>query len=93
MMISLIRRVVALGADEGSVNLGKKGGVAALTRKDIPRLAGLHCLPHRRELALLKVQKTFKSVEEVHGMLMVSDWGQLRSCGVEKFTRFESSCK
>ena len=75
-----------MGADDASVNLGKKGGVAALMRKDIPRLAELHCLPRRLELALLKVQKTFKSVEEVYAMLMASDWGQLRFHGVEKFT-------
>ena len=82
-----------MGADEASINLGEKGGVAALMRKDIPRLADLHCLPRRLELALLKVQKTFKSVKEVYAMLMASDWGQLRFCGVKKFTRFESSCK
>ena len=63
------KRVVAFGADGASVNLGKKGGVAALMRKDIPYLVDFHCLPHRLELALLEMQKSCKSVEEVYDVL------------------------
>ena len=63
------KRVVAFGADGAIVNLGKKGGVAALMRKDIPYLVDFHCLPHRLELALLEMQKSCKSVEEVYDVL------------------------
>lgn len=49
------RRVVAFRADEASVDLGKKGGVAVLMRKDIPNHVVFHCLPHRLELALLEM--------------------------------------
>lgn len=63
------KRVVAFGADGASVNLGKKGGVAALMRKAIPYLVDFHCLPHRLELALLEMQKSCKMVEEVYDVL------------------------
>lgn len=49
------RRVVAFRADEASVDLGKKGGVAVFMRKDIPDHVVFHCLPHRLELALLEM--------------------------------------
>ena len=63
------RRVVAFRADEASVDLGKKGGVAVLMRKDIPDHVVFHCLPHRLELALLEMQKSCKSVKEVCDVL------------------------
>ena len=63
------KRVIAFGEDGASVNLGKKGGVAALMRKDIPYLVDFHCLPHRLELALLEMQKSCKSVEEVYEVM------------------------
>ena len=47
----------------------KKGGVAALIRKDIPYLVDFHCLPHRLELALLEMQRSCKLVEEVYDVL------------------------
>ena len=62
-------KVVAFGADSASVNLGKKGGVAALIRKDIPYLVDFHCLPHKLELALLEMQRSCKLVEEVYDVL------------------------
>lgn len=63
------KRVVVFGADGASVNLGKKRGVAALMRKDIPYLEDFHCLLHRLELALLEMQKSCKSVEEVYDVM------------------------
>ena len=63
------RRVLAFRADEASVDLGKKGGVAVLMRKDIPDHVVFHCLPHRLELALLEMQKSCKSVKEVCDVL------------------------
>ena len=52
-----------------SVNLGKKGGVAAFMRKDISYIVDFHCLPHRLELALLEMQRSCKSVEEIYDVL------------------------
>ena len=63
------RRVLAFRADEASVDLGKKGGVAVLMRKDIPDHVVFHCLPHRLEFALLEMQKSCKSVKEVCDVL------------------------
>ena len=62
-------KVVAFGADGASVNLGKKAGVAALLKKDISYLVDFHCLPHRLELALLELQGSCKSVEDVYNIL------------------------
>ena len=42
---------------------------SALMRKDIPYLVDFHCLPHRLEFALLEMQKSCKSVEEVYDVL------------------------
>lgn len=61
--------MAAFGADGASVNLGKKAGVAALLKKDIPYLVDFHCLPHRLELALLELQSSCKSVEVVYNIL------------------------
>ena len=47
-------KLVGMGADGASVNLGKKGGVVALLRRDV---IDFHCLPHWLELALLELQK------------------------------------
>jgi len=63
------KKVAAFGADGASVNLGKKGGVAALMRKEIPYLVDFHCLPHRLELALLEMQKSCKSVQELYEVM------------------------
>lgn len=51
-------KLVGMGADGASVNLGKKGGVVALLRRDIPHVIDFHCLPYRLELALLEMQKS-----------------------------------
>ena len=62
-------KLVAFGADGASVNLGKKAGLAALLRKEVPYLVDFHCLPHRLELALLGLQKSCKSVDDVYSVL------------------------
>ena len=62
-------KLVAFGADGASVNLGKKAGLAALLKKDVPHLVEFHCLPHRLELALLELQNSCKSVEDVYNVL------------------------
>lgn len=60
---------MAFGADGAAVNLGKKGGVAALSKKKVPHILDFHCLPHRLELALQELQKKCKSVESVYNVL------------------------
>lgn len=62
-------KLVAFGADSASVNLGKKAGLAALLRKEVPYLVDFHCLPHQLELALLGLQKSCKSVDDVYSVL------------------------
>lgn len=62
-------KLVAFGTDGTSVNLGKKAGIAALLKKEVPYLVDFHCLPHRLELALLELQLSCKSVEEVYHVL------------------------
>ena len=62
-------KLVAFGADGPSVNLGKKAGLAALLKKDVPHLVKFHCPPHRLELALLELQNSCKSVEDVYNVL------------------------
>ena len=70
-MISLsgIKELSRLDKTGQVVILGKKGGVVALLRKDIPYLVDFQCLPHRLELAPLEVQKSCKSVKEVYDMI------------------------
>ena len=63
------QKLVASGADGASVNLGKKAGLAALLRKELSFLVDFHCLPHRLELALLEVQKSCKSHDDVYNVL------------------------
>ncbi len=62
-------KLVAFRADGASVNLGKKAGIAALLKKEVPYLIDFHCLPHRPELALLELQLSCKPVEEVYDVL------------------------
>ena len=60
---------MAFGADGAAVNLGKKGGVAALLKKEEPHILDFHCLPHRLELALQELQKKCKPVESIYNVL------------------------
>ena len=62
-------KLVAFGADGASVNLGKKTGLAALLKKDVPHLVEFHCLPHRLELSLLHLQNSCKFVDDVYNVL------------------------
>ena len=59
-------KLVAFGADGASVNLGKKAGLAALLRKELPYLVDFHCLPQWFELALLELQKSCKLVDDIY---------------------------
>ena len=64
-------KLVGIGADGASVNLGKKCGVAALLRRDVPYLIDFHCLPHRLELGLLEMQRSCRQVEIIYEVLQM----------------------
>ncbi|XP_071835235.1 zinc finger protein 862-like [Apostichopus japonicus] len=62
--------LVGLGADGANVNLGKKKGLAALLRAEIPWLVSVHCFNHRLELAMKDaLDKTYYS--EITNTLML----------------------
>ena len=65
------QKLFAFGTDGASVNLGKKAGLAALLQKELPFLVDFHCLPHWLELALLELQKSCKSVDDVYNVLIL----------------------
>ena len=64
-------KLVGMGADGASVNLGKKGGVAALLRRDMPHIIDFHCLSHQLELAILEMQKSCVLVSTVYDVLQL----------------------
>ena len=64
-------KLVDMGADGVSVNLGKKGGVSVLLRQHSLHLVDFHCLPHRLELTLVEVQKSCHRVEVVYDVLQL----------------------
>lgn len=65
-------KLVGLGTDGASVNVGSRGGLGAILKRDIPHLIQVHCIAHKLELAILdackqvvyvdKFQTTIKSV-------------------------------
>ncbi|XP_062580302.1 zinc finger protein 862-like [Saccostrea cucullata] len=60
--------LVGFGSDGASVNLGSKGGVAALLKNDVPHLVIVHCIAHRLELAAnnaIKSQKIMKDIQDI----------------------------
>lgn len=44
--------IVGFGADGVAVMLGKRGGVAALIKRDVPYLQEIHCVAHKLELSI-----------------------------------------
>ena len=64
-------KLVGMGSDGASVNTGKKGGVAALLRREVPHIIDFHCLPHRLELALLEMQKSCQLVNTIYDVLQL----------------------
>ena len=40
-------KLVSLGTDGASVNVGAQGGLGAVLKKDIPYLLQVHCVAHR----------------------------------------------
>ena len=64
-------KLTGFGADGASVNVGHKGGVSALLKKDVPHLLEIHCFPHRLELALLSMQRDCHLVTQVYDVLQL----------------------
>lgn len=57
-------RLIGLGTDGASVNMGSQGGLGAILKKDIPHLMQVHCVAHKLELAVLDACKTVKYVAD-----------------------------
>ncbi|KAJ8310550.1 hypothetical protein KUTeg_012415 [Tegillarca granosa] len=62
-------KVVGFGSDGASVNLGFKGGVAALLKHDVPHLISVHCVAHRLELAANNAIKHHAFMSDLQDML------------------------
>ena len=52
-MINWKERLVGVGTDGASVNVGVHGGLGAILKKDTPYLLQVHCVAHRLELVVL----------------------------------------
>ncbi|XP_077977576.1 zinc finger protein 862-like [Glandiceps talaboti] len=60
---------VGFGADGASVMMGRKNGVAALIKRDVPYLIEMHCVAHRLELGVLKAIKEETFLQDAKDML------------------------
>ena len=91
-------KLVALGADGASVNMGESGGVGAIIKKDIPHLIHIHCIAHKLEVAVLdactkvtyivKFQTTNKTLLKyfIHNQASDSvNWLKLVRCLTKQF--------
>ena len=52
-VVNWMSKLVALGTDGASVNMGEIGGVGAIVKRDIPHLIHIHCIAHELEIAVL----------------------------------------
>ena len=51
------------------MNTGQRNGVVSLLRQEAPHLIDFHCMAHRLELALLKLQKQSPIMQSVNDCL------------------------
>ena len=58
------RRLIALGTDGASVNVGIHGCLGALLKREIPHLLQVHCEAHKLELAVLDACKEIDYVNK-----------------------------
>ncbi|KAJ8307815.1 LOW QUALITY PROTEIN: hypothetical protein KUTeg_014598 [Tegillarca granosa] len=63
------KKVVGFGSDGAPVNLGFKGGVAALLKHNLPHLISMHCVAHRLELAANNAIKHHAFMRDLQDML------------------------
>ena len=96
-------KLVGLGTDGASVNLGSQAGLGAILKKDIPHLIHIHCIAHNLELAVLdackqvgyvqKFQTTIKCVLKYYSksgkrLHELSEVGKLLSKEVRSFGKW-----
>ena len=62
-------KLVAIGSDGASVNIGKKKGISALLTNQKNHVVTMHCVAHRLELAVLDVVKSDQNLKYVSEML------------------------
>ena len=57
-ILYILGKLTGIGSDGASNMVGKKGGLAALLRREVnPEIINLHCFAHRMELAFRDVLK------------------------------------
>ena len=61
--------IVGFGSDGASVMVGRRGGVVALLKAEVPHLVDIHCLAHRLELGALDAIKENEDMKKVSDML------------------------
>ncbi len=59
-------KLVGLGTDGATVNVGQQGGLGAIFKRELPYLVQIHCVAHRLELAVLDACKKIEYVEKFH---------------------------
>lgn len=62
-------KIVGFGSDGAAVMIGRKGGVTALMKEEIPYLVDIHCLAHKLELGALDGLKSNPQLNAVKEML------------------------
>ena len=62
-------KLVGLGTDGASVNIGTQGGLGAILKKDVPYLIQIHCIAHKLELAVLDACKQVQYVEKFQNII------------------------
>ncbi|VDI00488.1 Hypothetical predicted protein [Mytilus galloprovincialis] len=62
-------KLIGFGSDGASVNLGCRGGIATLIKRDVPHLVITHCIAHRLELAANSAIKNHKHMKEIQDLL------------------------
>ena len=50
-------KLVGLGTDGATVNVGQQGKLGAILKRELPYLVQIHCVAHRLELAVLDACK------------------------------------
>jgi hypothetical protein len=62
-------KLKGFGSDGASVNLGSRGGMATLIKRQCPHLVIVHCIAHRLELAANSAIKHHRIIKEIQDLL------------------------
>jgi len=65
-----IKKLRSIATDGASVMLGKRNGVAALLRQDIPGLINVHCICHKLALACADTKEDLKDINQVQLIIL-----------------------